>query len=537
MSDQVTQPTTEATAQPTTAATTTTETTTPTTTTATTTETTTATTTETTTTPTTTAVTTTQPQSKPQSKPQPQPKNATPKNPSAKKSNDSKPKKDKNAWKNLKTAKGTRDSSPEQMAVREKVFKIITDCFKRHGAVTIDTPAFELKETLTGKYGEDSKLIYDLDDQGGEICSLRYDLTVPLARFIAMNRIKQIKRYHIARVYRRDNPVMTKGRFREFYQCDFDIAGIYDSMIPDSECLALMVEILTRLQMGAFEVKLNHRFLLDGIFEICGVPEDKFRTICSAVDKLDKLPWAEVRKEMVEQKGLAPESADKIEKFVCLKGRPIELREQILSSGMCAGSKKAQTALEELGLLFEYLSAYQVLDQIVLDLSLARGLDYYTGLIYEAVMTEGSEVGSIAAGGRYDGLVGIFGGEDIPAVGFSIGIERILTIMEQRSREQVRACETEVFVVSIDKGLVRQRMEICRDLWANDIKAEMLAKKDPKIQAQLNYANTIKTPWVIVFGATEIEQGTVQLKNMILSQQETINRVDLVGILKQRLQK
>jgi len=178
------------------------------------------------------------------------------------------------------------------MAIREKVFKEIGDCFKRHGAVTIETPIFELKETLTGKYGEDSKLIYDLQDQGGELCSLRYDLTVPFARYVAMNRVKQIKRYQIGRVYRRDNPIMTKGRYREFYQCDFDIAGEYDLMVPDSEALRLMVEILTQLQVGSFTIKLNHRKLLDGVFAISGVPEEKFRPISSAVDKLDKTPWA-----------------------------------------------------------------------------------------------------------------------------------------------------------------------------------------------------------------------------------------------------
>uniref|UniRef100_A0ACB8EBF2 Uncharacterized protein n=1 Tax=Sphaerodactylus townsendi TaxID=933632 RepID=A0ACB8EBF2_9SAUR len=188
----------------------------------------------------------------------------------------------------LKTPKGTRDYSPKQMAIREKVFSIIVDCFKRHGAETIDTPVFELKETLTGKYGEDSKLIYDLKDQGGELLSLRYDLTVPFARYLAMNKISNIKRYHIAKVYRRDNPAMTRGRYREFYQCDFDIAGQFDPMIPDAECLKIVHEILSALQLGDFLIKVNDRRILDGMFAVCGVPDSKFRTICSTVDKLDK---------------------------------------------------------------------------------------------------------------------------------------------------------------------------------------------------------------------------------------------------------
>ena len=194
-----------------------------------------------------------------------------------------------------KIAKGTRDFLPSQMKVRAKAFGIIRGVFDRHGAVEIDTPVFELKQTLTGKYGEDSKLIYDLADQGGELLALRYDLTVPFARYLAMHSVGNIKRYHIAKVYRRDRPVVERGRFREFYQCDFDVAGTYLPMVSDAEVVTVACEILSQLNIGSFVVKLNHRVLLDAIFEICGVPTDKFRTICSAVDKLDKAPWDEVR--------------------------------------------------------------------------------------------------------------------------------------------------------------------------------------------------------------------------------------------------
>lgn len=210
----------------------------------------------------------------------------------------------------LKTPKGTRDYNPQQMALRQSVLDKIINVFRKHGAETIDTPVFELKEVLTGKYGEDSKLIYDLKDQGGEILSLRYDLTVPLARYLAMNKISSIKRYHIAKVYRRDNPSISRGRYREFYQCvssfqtffwtngnlrnnyylqDFDIAGTFDPMLPDAECVKVVSEILSELNIGEYVIKLNHRLLLDGMFEACGVPADQFRTICSSVDKLDKV--------------------------------------------------------------------------------------------------------------------------------------------------------------------------------------------------------------------------------------------------------
>lgn len=196
----------------------------------------------------------------------------------------------------VKAPKGTRDFHPEQMAVRRKVIDTISEVFRRHGAVEIDTPAFELKDVLMGKYGEDSKLIYDLEDQGGERCSLRYDLTVPFARYMANNsNIKKIKRFHIGKVYRRDQPIMTKGRFREFYQCDLDIAGKYDPMIPDAEVLAVMQEILEAVGITEFKVKVNHRKILEAMVETAGIDPSKFKAICASVDKLDKEPWEKVK--------------------------------------------------------------------------------------------------------------------------------------------------------------------------------------------------------------------------------------------------
>eukprot|EP00899_Mesostigma_viride_P027773 jgi/Mesvir1/8180/Mv12480-RA.3 len=285
-----------------------------------------------------------------------------------------------------KIPKGTRDFMPDQMAIRERAFNKIVAVFKRHGAVSLETPVFELKETLTGKYGEDSKLIYDLADQGGEMLSLRYDLTVPFARYVAMHSVGNIKRYHIARVYRRDNPAMNRGRFREFYQCDFDVAGAYNVMVPDAEVLKVLTEILSELDIGDFEIKINHRKLLDAALDIAGVPASKFRSICSAIDKLDKEPWSEVRREMVADKGLPAEVADKLEPFVQLRGAPRELLATLQGPGSpFAGHEGARVALEEMGLLFGYLDAMKALHKLSFDMSLARGLDYYTGVIYEAI--------------------------------------------------------------------------------------------------------------------------------------------------------
>jgi len=435
----------------------------------------------------------------------------------------------------LKTAKGTRDYQPIQMAVREKVFHKITDIFKRHGAETIDTPVFELKEVLTGKYGEDSKLIYDLADQGGEILALRYDLTVPFARYCAMNKISNIKRYHLAKVYRRDNPSIAKGRLREFYQCDFDIAGDYDPMLPDAECVKIVQEILTSVDVGKFVIKVNHRAILDGIFEVCGVAPDMFRSICSAVDKLDKSPWEEVKKEMVEDKGLEEAAANRIGEFVQMSGG-LELTENLLS-GALGQNKNAAKGLEDMKLLLKYCSLYDI-SEVIFDLSLARGLDYYTGVIYEGVLTGGSGVGSVAGGGRYDGLVGMFDpkGRSVPCVGVSIGIERLFSIMESNiGGERVRTVDTQVFVISAQKNLVEERMKLTSELWEANIRTEHSYKRNPKMLTQLQFCEETGIPLAVVIGESELAAGVVKLRDITSRAEVEVKREDLVQSIRDRL--
>lgn len=421
-------------------------------------------------------------------------------------------------------------------------------------------PVFELKEILAGKYGEDSKLIYDLADQGGELCSLRYDLTVPFARWLAMNsNVQSIKRYHIAKVYRRDQPAMTKGRMREFYQCDFDIAGTYDSMLPDAEIMRITCEIFEALGWkGRYTIKLNHRKILDGIFEVCGVPADKIRTISSAVDKLDKSPWEEVRREMTEEKGLEGEVADRIGEYVVLKGGR-DLLEKLRADEKLVANASAKQGLEDAALLFGYLEAFQVLDRVSFDMSLARGLDYYTGVIYE-IVTEGSApqtsegqklqqagkkdskpgkpadgeedrsndpsvgVGSVAAGGRYDNLVGMFSGkQQVPCVGVSFGVERIFSITKQRlaadaAAASIRSNEVDVYVMAFGgkgfDGLLTQRMEVARKLWDAGIKAEFSWKVKPKLPQQFKAAEVNGVPFAVILGDEELKAGKCKIKEM-----------------------
>lgn len=440
----------------------------------------------------------------------------------------------------LKTPKGTRDKGPVQMKVREIVFDTITKVFKRHGAVAIDTPVFELKETLTGKYGEDSKLIYDLKDQGGELCSLRYDLTVPLARYLAMNKVRQLKRYHIAQVYRRDQPAMTRGRFREFYQCDFDIAGEYDSMLPDAECVKIAVEVLSELDMGPFTLKVNNRKLLDGMFEACGVPQEHFRPISSAVDKLDKVSWEDVKAEMVGQKSLDVSVADKIGEWVMKKAKGSEIVNLLaeLQESPIGQVKMAQEGIKELTLLAEYCELLGVLDYVSLDLSLARGLDYYTGVIYEAVCHEG-EVGSVAGGGRYDDLVGMFSSrkQRVPCVGISFGIERLLALKEEKAKAGpgLRAVETEVFIASGQKGMLKERLRLAAELWASGVKAEIGYKANPRLLNQFQHCEQNGIPLVAIIGESELKDGMVTLRDLATRQETQVPRAELATAIGERI--
>ncbi|KAH9816116.1 hypothetical protein DFH28DRAFT_927470 [Melampsora americana] len=487
----------------------------------------------------------------------------------------------------LKVPKGTKDHHPKDMILREKIFKKIIKIFKLHGGITIDTPVFELKEILSGKYGEDSKLIYDLKDQGGELCSLRYDLTVPFARFLAMNskEFNTIKRYHIAKVYRRDQPAMTKGRMREFYQCDFDFAGPTDPMIADAEVLNITCEVLQELEVGEFTIKVNHRKILDGIFAVCGIPDDKFRSISSAVDKLDKMSWEEVKKEMTLEKGLDLEIADRIGEYVKLKGSD-ELIEKLSNDLKLINNQSAKEGLNEMNLLFKYIDVFGIKAKISFDLSLARGLDYYTGLIYEAVIEssipsltsnlpkpikskppkKGSDLkeeggkeeeeeeidesqiglGSIAAGGRYDNLVGMFssGKDQIPCVGISFGIERIFTILKLKEEHQLKRKEVNVFVMSVGDGLLLERMKLCKELWKVGISAEFMYKVKPKPSKQFETLEKDLIRFAIILGPDEIKLNRVRIKEQLgkdlnIESEEKdgilINRDEMIDWLLERL--
>lgn len=370
---------------------------------------------------------------------------------------------------------------------------------------------------------------------------------------------------------------MKKGRLREFYQCDFDIAGNYDSMLPDAEILRILSEVFQGLGWeGRYSIKINHRGILDGIFEVCGVPQEKMRTISSAVDKLDKAPWEEVRKEMIEEKGLEGEIADRIWGYVQKKGGA-EILEELRADEKLKENKSMVKGMDDMNLLFTYLDAFKVLDKIEFNLSLARGLDYYTGLIFEVITEDSSPaasksehnagtqrvtkkdkgndldedrsndpsvgVGSVAGGGRYDELVGMFSGKSqIPCVGVSLGVDRIFSITKARMEADkaatvVRSSEVDVYVMAFGgkgfTGLLKERLDVCRILWDAGIKvssfiplashqdadfskrkAEFAYKEKPKLPAQFKAAETNDVPFAVILGEDEQARGQVRVKEL-----------------------
>lgn len=478
----------------------------------------------------------------------------------------------KSSKQQLKNPKGTRDWSGDDVALLKDILRQISTVFRKHGGQELDTPVFELQDVLKGKYGEDSKLIYDVADQGGELLSLRYDLTVPFARWLAMNPNSEAdNRFAIGKVYRRDQPAIAKGRMREFWQCDIDFNGASDPMAVDSEVLAIICEVFEALEWkGQYTIKINDRRILDGLFEVCGVPADKLRTISSAVDKLDKMPWSEVRKEMVETKGLDGDVADRIEKYVTMKGgkgdpqTAKQLLETLKNNEQLMANAKASEGINSFEKLMSYLEAWKALDQISFDLSLARGLDYYTGIIYE-VITEGSRpknlvngdkkadeekkdakkakkeadededrsndptvgVGSVAAGGRYDNLVARFAEKtDLPCVGISFGVDRIFSITKNRISSgqkfsYVTSTSIDVFVMAFGgkefDGALKERYSVIKTLGDAGISAKTMHKEKAKLPQQFKKADQKGARIGVILGEDEIRNGQVKVKIMGLT--------------------
>jgi histidyl-tRNA synthetase len=302
-------------------------------------------------------------------------------------------------------------------------------------------------------------------------------------------------------------------------------------MLPDAEVLKVVVDILSKLEIGQFKVKVNHRKFLDAIVEMSGCEKRKFKTICASIDKLDKEPWEKVRDELIVSKGLTPEQTEKLAYFVEFKGDCWQLLNDLKTKEVFKDHASGQETIKEMELLFTYLDAMGVIDNILFDFSLARGLDYYTGLIYEAVLMEEGKVGSIAGGGRYDGLVGMFSGTNIPAIGVSIGIERVFALLEEKSKNDpsIRQNQTQVLVAQAGKNLTMERYKVLNDLWNAGINAETVYKDNPNSKKQLDFAFEFGIPVVIWIGQDEVDNGVVKVKLLNSQEQVEVKRDETFG--------
>jgi len=419
-------------------------------------------------------------------------------------------------------ARGTRDHLPEQMLARQEVMDKVRAVFKRFGFEPLETPAFERIETLTGKYGDEGeKLMFRILKRGkgaetGQCDqALRYDLTVPLARVLAMNPALRMpfKRYQMQPVWRADRP--QRGRFREFYQCDVDIAGS-TSPLADAECLAVASTALTELGFDNYIIRLNDRRILAGMVRAIGA-EDRETGVLVAVDKLDKIGRDGVQGELDKLNVSAEDSAKLWEILDVPRGH-----EDTLDQLAPHLDEAAQAGIDTLRQVLQYAQELGVpRDRVQVDPTLARGLDYYTGPVFEAEVTN-PKIGSIAGGGRYDGLVGMFAKNPIPAVGISLGLERLITVMQELDMLSADRTTAQVFVTVYDESTQPASLRLATELRNRGIATDLYLGSS-RLKAQFKYANARGYPFLVILGPSEIEADQVIFKNMATGEQTLLS--------------
>ena len=441
--------------------------------------------------------------------------------------------------------KGTRDFSPLEMARRNHIFDSIRRIFKVHGFLPIETPAMENLSSLMGKYGDEGdKLLFKILNSGdfkallspeelrqtpagklGTLISgkgLRYDLTVPFARFVVQHRNEltfPFKRYQIQPVWRADRP--QRGRYREFYQCDVDVIGS-TSLLNEFELIQIIDEVFAALGLKVV-IKLNNRKVLAGIAEVIGAPE-RMTDITVAIDKLEKIGQEGVLAEL-EQKGLSQESIQKLDPLLLMEGSTQEKLEFLKK--FLKASEIGNEGLTELGRLLDYVETDPVGADLEFDLTLARGLNYYTGSILEVKSAE-VEIGSICGGGRYDDLTGIFGLEGVSGVGISFGADRIYDVLNQLERFPERATlDTTLLFVNFGEAEVKHIIPILGSLRKSGIATELYPEQ-AKMKKQMTYANSREIPFVALVGEQEIQDGQITLKEMETGKQERLTPEELV---------
>jgi histidyl-tRNA synthetase len=416
----------------------------------------------------------------------------------------------------VRLARGTRDLLPEQASRRNAVLALLREVFARHGFDPLETPAFERIETLTGKYGEEGqKLIFRIlkrgegGEKGESDLALRYDLTVPLARVVAMNPGLRMpfKRWQIAPVWRADRPA--KGRFREFWQCDCDIVGSTE-ILADAECIAVAADAMTTIGFPAFTVRINDRRLLRATARAAGVAPEREQALLVVVDKLDKIGRDGVDAELAE-KGIGATS--RLWDILSLSGSPSEVLD-----GLRRELPDEDAALRDLAELVRLAAALGVPEASMnIDPTLARGLDYYTGPVFEFAADEAG-VGSLAGGGRYDGLIGVFGKQQVPAVGIALGLERILTVLEDLGRLPAATDRPTVLVGVYDADHRSHAAAVARALREAGVRTDLYAGGG-KLKAQFKHADALGVRFVVIVGPGEVAAGTVALKALETGEQ------------------
>ena len=441
--------------------------------------------------------------------------------------------------------KGTRDFGPNETAARNYIFDTIKSVFKTYGFSQIETPAMENLSTLLGKYGEEGdKLLFRILNSGDafakvdlsendskkislQVCEkgLRYDLTVPFARYVVQHRDEitfPFKRFQIQPVWRADRP--QKGRYREFYQCDADVIGS-KSQLNELELVQIVDKVFQQFGIRVC-IKINNRKLLTGLAEIAGAP-DQVTDITVAIDKIDKIGLEAVKNEMRE-KGLSEQAITVIEPVLTLSGSNREKMAQmknIFQGEICSESGlKGVAEIEE---LLDYIELADIQNEVEIDLSLARGLNYYTGAIFEVKALDFA-IGSICGGGRYDNLTGIFGLPDTSGVGISFGADRIYDVLGGLNKfpEQLRSCTQILFA---DMGEVPYLIPVVSQLRERGVACEIYPEKS-KLKKQFDYADKKNIPFLSICGSNEAETGMIQLKNLASGEQRSFDKGDLDGI-------
>lgn len=445
--------------------------------------------------------------------------------------------------------KGTRDFSPIEMAKRNYIFNTIREVYALYGFQQIETPAMETLQTLMGKYGEEGdKLLFKVLNSGdclskvsdeelaernalhlaSKMCEkgLRYDLTVPFARYVVMHRDElqlPFKRYQIQPVWRADRP--QKGRYREFYQCDADVVGS-DSLLNEVELMQIVDTVFSRFGIRV-QIKINNRKILTGIAEVIGAA-DKIVDITVAIDKLDKIGIDNVNEEL-RQDGLSDAQIEKLQPIISLKGSNDEKLNTI--AGVLAESETGLKGVEETRYILETLKTIGLNNEIQLDLTLARGLNYYTGAIFEVKALD-VQIGSITGGGRYDNLTGIFGMPGLSGVGISFGADRIydvLNTLDLYPKDSINA--TQLLFINFGEKETAYCLPLVTKARQAGIRTEMFPDA-AKMKKQMNYANAKQIPFVVLAGENEMNEGKVTLKNMITGEQQMVSGDELVTIVK-----